>query len=227
MRAYSILISVILLAITNPAPSFAQQIINRDDAGRAATWCAARNVTGTLEQFAICTAGAISDAELRRCAQGRSCFGINFDDILRFGGCGGRNSVARRVLGDSICGGDLCQGNVSVVRYYNKTNRDIRPRIKGQCDSREDRGTSPPGYWMEWRDTGESHFWAWSGGVSKPRDRCGSGGREARSYTRVTGGKYGEDPRAGKWKLLTGRVYEFRNMSGCVVPFDITPVFQR
>lgn len=225
MRAFSTLISIILLAVTYSAPSFAQQMINRDDAARAAAWCAAKNVTGTLEQFAICTAGAISDAELKRCARGQSCFGINRDAILKYGGCGGRNSVARRVLGNEFCGGDMCRGKVDVVRYYNETNRDIRPKIKGQCDSREGRDTSPPGYWMEWRDTGESHYWAWSGGVSLPKSDCG--GRQARDLTSVSGGKYGESPRAGKWKLLTGRVYEFRSVRGCTIPFDVTPVYRR
>lgn len=206
---------------------FSQTVIDRDEAEEAAAWCAAKNVTGTVEQFAICTSGTLSKAELKRCVEGTSCFGVNFKAIDLYGPCGGRNSLARKLLGNSVCRGDLCRGPKSAVTYYNETNTTIRPKVKGQCDSREDRDRLHSGEGITWSDTGESHFWVWTGGVSSPRDRCGRDGKRAQAYTDVSGGKFKESPRAGKWKLKTGRVYEFQKYFNCVVPIDVTPVFKR
>lgn len=190
-------------------------------AAEAAAYCAAQNKTATIEEFAVCTGSYIAEDELMRCATERRCFGVNLEHIVIYGACGGPNSFARQIFGAGVCG-DACVGGRSAVRYYNGTQNDIRPKIKGKCDSREDRETLPPNYYVEWYDTGEQWFWAWTGGVSSPRHVCPQGG-EALQYTQVEGGKYNESPREGKWRLLTGHVYEFRTVGGgCVVPFDVT-----
>ena len=192
---------------------------NAERATRAAKFCAEHNQTKTIEEFAYCTAAYVTRDELKQCATSKICFGISIQDIVTHGGCGGANSVARQIFGSDICG-DACTGGISKVVYYNSTNKDIRPRVKGQCDSREDRGTVKPNMGMEWKDRGEGHYWVWSGGVTNPKRNCN--GQYALNFTDVGNGKYRESPPEGKWKLLTGHVYEFRNVNGCVVPFDIT-----
>lgn len=192
------------------------------DKADVVAFCATNAKTGTTEELAYCAAGVLAKDELEKCAQG-SCFGVSFPAIAKYGPCGGEDSVARAVLGDACPA--ICNGPASPVSVYNASSSAIRPKVKGQCDSHETRPRLAPGEGVTITDTGESHYWFWTGGISRPLTNCG--GHQAASLTNVRGGQFDEDTRGGKWKLLTGHTYEFRDDYGCVVPHDVTPMYPR
>lgn len=138
LRIWNCLLSALTLGFT-------MQAYAAENETKAVAYCIAQ---GAVEPaaFAYCVGAELTVAEIKKCITGGDCFGksndlrqaiqragINFDHIEKYGWCGGPNSEARRIFGNSVCG---CAGPERSVRIENRTNQEVRFLFEGSCSER-------------------------------------------------------------------------------------------
>lgn len=97
------------------------------------------------DAFVYCVGSYLTTSEIKKCLSGGDCFGesndlrkalqslgVNFDDIGRYGWCGGPNSEARKIFGNGVCG---CGGPERSVKIENTLNQPVGYIARGSCSN--------------------------------------------------------------------------------------------